>query len=393
MRKESVSMQAKPRLCVVSTTPLVIHFFIRPHMLALARHYDVTLVLNQNNDSYTAPLDLPITIHSVDMMREIAPKQDLRCLWQLYRLFRRQRYDQIWAVVPKAGLLSMVAGVLAGIKSRVFVFQGEVWMTRSGPMRWILKAVDWLTARCSTHVLAVSHSEQALLEQHGIVPPGRVNVLGAGSICGVSLERFRPDAAIRAAIRRDLNIPHDAVVALSLGRLKREKGVVELAQAFVQANPQTPLYLVYVGPDEGGISDQIRQAIAPVAERVRLVGYTARPEDYMAAADFVCLPSYREGLGMVVLEAAAVGIPAIGSRVSGISDAIAEDETGLMFPVRDVTALTHCLERITDDASLRRQLGQAARQRVASQFEQGAVVQAYVDYLLAALLESGIMLG
>lgn len=376
---------SKPRLCVVSTTPLVVHFFIRPHLVALAEHYDVTLVLNQNNDSYSAPLDLPVRMVSMGIMRNIAPWRDLISLWHLYHLFRQERFDQIWAVVPKAGLLSMVAGLAAGIRSRVFIFQGEVWATRRGFARMALKAIDRLIAWCSTDVLAVSLSEQDLLEREKIVPPGRLTVLGAGSICGVDLTRFAPNPAVRQRIREDLNIPADAVMALYLGRLKEEKGVIELVTAFARTNTQTPLYLVFVGPDEANITQRLQSMMPGIESRVRMLGYTAQPEHFMAAADFICLPSHREGFGMVVVEAAAAGAPAIGSKVTGVVDAIVENVTGLQFPVKDIGQISLAMARMTDDTELRRRLGQAAQARVAQLFEQGAVVQRYVTYLLGVL--------
>ena len=366
---------------MVLTTSLVVHFFLRPHLLALTAQYDVTLVLNRDSDSYAPLTDLPVRIISVGIMRTITPVQDLRCIWQLYRLFRRERFDQIWATVPKAGLVGMAAARLARIPSRVFVFQGETWATRQGVMRWILQAVDRLTVSCSTHLLAVSHSERQLLEDERIVPCGQVQVLGAGSICGVDLQRFKPDADVRAAIRAGLNIPADGVVALYLGRLKAEKGVHELSAAFAQVQTAQPLYLLYVGPDEEDIAAQLAQD----HPRIRMVGYTNRPQDYMAAADFICLPSHREGFGMVIIEAAACGIPAIGSHVSGVSDAIAQDVTGLQFPVGNVEQLAAALTRMTDDRQLRQRMGDAARARVVQLFEQGTVVDRYIRYFVDAL--------
>ena len=381
----STTLGSRPKLCVVSTTPLVIHFFIRPHLEALAQGNDVTLVLNLGNDTYAAPLQVPARIISMGIMRTITPWQDVKCIWQLYRLFRREKFDQIWAVVPKAGLLSMVAGWLARVPCRVFIFQGEIWATRRGVMRRILQGVDRLTAWCSTHLLAVSATERQVLEAENIVPPGRIQVLGAGSICGVDLNRFKADEAMRKHIRHQLNIPPQAVVALFLGRLKEEKGVLELVAAFARTRTANPLYLVFVGPDEAGITPRLQALTADHQDRVRMVGYTAQPEHYMAAADFICLPSHREGFGMVIIEAAGLGIPAIGTRVSGVSDALAEDETGLMFPVGDVAQLTTAMERLTDDADLRRKLGLAARARVARDFDQTTVVSRYVEYLRRAV--------
>ena len=379
-------MQSKPRVCVVTTTPLIVHFFIRPHLLALARRCDVTLVLNMGNDTYAPPMDLPVRVISVGMMRTLAPIRDLVCFYRLYRLFRREKFDQIWALVPKAGLLGMAAGRLAGVPSRVFVFQGEPWVTRSGIFRWILKTADRITAVCATHLLAVSSSEKRLLESENVVAAGRLQVLGCGSICGVNLARFKPNGTIGSAVRAELNIPPDAAVAIFIGRMKREKGVLDLCEAFSAMGSEAGLHMVFVGPDEDGIAPQMDERLRGCASRARRVGFTSEPERYIAAADFICLPSHREGFGMVVIEAAAMGIPAIGSQVSGVSDAIVDGVTGLQFEVGNVEQLAEALLRLAKDAVSRREMGKAARARAAEKFEETSVVERYISFLADARL-------
>jgi glycosyltransferase involved in cell wall biosynthesis len=380
------SMQSKPRVCVVSTTPLIIHFFIRPHLLALAERCDVTLILNMDNDTYAPPMNLPVRIISIGIMRNLAPIRDFICLYRLYRLFKQEKFDQIWAVVPKAGLLAMVAGRLAGVPSRVFVYQGEPWVTRTGIFRWILKTADRITATCATHLLAVSASEKQLLESQNVVAAGRLQVLGCGSICGVNLVRFERNETTRHEVRAELNIPMDAVVAVFIGRMKREKGVLDLCEAFSRIAKDTRLHLIFAGPDEDGIGPEMDARLQGCASLVRQVGFTSAPERYIAAADFICLPSHREGFGMVVIEAAAAGIPAIGSRVSGVSDAIVDGVTGLQFEVGNVRQLAEALTRLSDDAVLRRKMGNAARARAAGQFEQNTVVERYISFLADARL-------
>jgi glycosyltransferase involved in cell wall biosynthesis len=379
-------MQSKPRVCVVTTTPLIVHFFIRPHLSALARQCDVTLILNMGNDTYAPPMNLPVQVISLGIMRALAPIRDFVCLYRLYLLFRREKFDQIWALVPKAGLLAMLAGRMAGVPSRVFVFQGEPWATRSGIFRWILKTADRITAACATQLLAVSSSEQQLLESENVVETGRLRVLGCGSICGVDLDRFKQNDATRRDVRTELSIPPDAIVAIYIGRLKREKGVLDLCDAFSRMGNETRLHAVFVGPDEDGIGPQMDARLRQCESRVRRVGFTPQPERFIAAADFICLPSHREGFGMVIIEAAAMGIPAIGSQVTGVSDAIIDGKTGLQFEVGNVPQLTKALIRLANDAVLRREMGDAARTRVAEKFEQKLVVERYITFLAESRL-------
>lgn len=242
--------------------------------------------------------------------RKIAPWRDLRALVALFRLFERERFDIVISVVPKAGLLGMLAAFLLRVPRRVHIFQGEVWASRRGPMRWLLKRLDGLTARLATHVLAVSESERSFLEQEGVAPVGKLQVLGAGSICGVETSRFQPDAVARARVRAELGIPESAVLCIFLGRLTEDKGVLELAHAFAQSATTHPaLWLLLVGPDEEDMQVRLRALVPPEqASRMLIRPFANEPQQMLAAADFLCLPSYREGFGMAILEAAAAGI-------------------------------------------------------------------------------------
>lgn len=375
------------KICVLAATPLTVHFFLKPHLIALSHHFDVTLACNSKNDAYLPPLDLPVHQIAVGLARKIAPLQDLITLFELYRLFRRERFDLVVSVVPKAGLLGMLAALLVGVPYRVHIFQGEVWASRRGLMRGLLKAMDRVIAKSATHVLAVSQSERQFLEEQGVARSGRVRVLGSGSISGVDMARFRPDPEARSSLRKECAIPDDAVVCLFLGRLTADKGVFELVQAFaLSGEKNSKLWLVLVGPDEEGVSQQIRSTLkGETARRMLVEGFTHTPERYIAAADFLCLPSYREGFGMVVIEAAAAGIPSVGSRIYGVSDAIVEDETGLLVPPGDATQLAAALSRLAGDEALRSRLALAGRTRVENEFKQEKVVAGYVNYFQGLL--------
>lgn len=370
------------KMCVLAATPLSIHFFLKPHLIALSQHFDVTLACNPKNDAYLPPLDLPVRQVSVGIARKISPLRDLLTLFELYRLFRLEHFDLVVSVAPKAGLLGMVAAALAGVPRRVHVFQGEVWASKRGPMRTLLKTMDRIVAGLATHVLAMGPGERRFLEEQGVTWPGQVKVLGSGSISGVDLVRFRPNPEARVSLRKAHGIPDDAVVCLFLGRFTADKGVFDLVRAFALCGEKTPkLWLIMVGPDEENVGPQLRSALNGETSRRMLVdGFTDTPERYLAAADFLCLPSYREGFSVVVIEAAAAGIPTIGSRIYGVSDAIVEGETGLLVAPGNVPQLAAAISRLAEDGALRARLTSAGRMRVEKEFEQKKVVAGYADF-------------
>ena len=374
--------EQRPKMCVLTTTPLVVHFFLKPHLRELARHFDVMLACNFLSDSYLSRLDLPVVEVSVSLERRIVPWRDLLALFELFQLFRRERFDIVVTVVPKAGLLGMFVAWTLRVPRRVHIFQGEVWASRRGPVRWLLKWADGLTARLATHVLAVSSSERNFLEREGVVSLNKAQVLGEGSICGVDTAKFRADPSARAKVRVKLGIPDDAVICIYLGRLTTDKGILDLAQAFARvAANRSELWLLLVGPDEERMNSRLCELVPEqIQSRMVIRGFTEKPEEFLAASDFLCLPSYREGFGMVILEAAAVGIPAIGTRIHGITDAIEEGRTGRLVPVGDVDALTEALTQCCEQPGERRRFGAAAQKRVTSLFEQKIVVDRYVEY-------------
>ena len=379
---------APARVALVVTSTLVVRWFLLDHIRTLARSFAVTLIVN--NDAPELAALLPCRILSLRLERDIAPLADLRALTWLWRHFRAERYQLVHTLTPKAGLLGMLAARLAGVPCRLHTFTGQVWATRRGPMRTLLKTADRVISASATHLLADSFSQRDFLVAQGIVDPAKANVLGQGSVSGVDATRFRPDATKRGQLRAELAIPDAATVFLYLGRLKRDKGVLDLARAFALCSDDTSQSrLLLVGPDEDGLLPEVERICSACRSHLHVAGYSGEPERYLAASDVLCLPSYREGFGLVIIEAAAAGLPAIGSRIYGITDAIVEAETGLLFEAGDVRQLAQSLRTLAGDANLRRRMGQSARERALRDFAQAQLTAALLAHYRQILARTG----
>lgn len=368
-------------ICIVAAAPITLKFFLIGHIRALAERADVTLVADFTPADDDFPWPKNVCRIRLPIQRRIALYSDGTNLWSLFRLFRRRAFDIVQSVTPKAGLLAMAAAWMAKCPRRIHWFTGQVWVTRAGLMRSMLKSADRMTARLATQVLVDSASQRAFLIAQGIVQAPKSAVLARGSICGVDSARFRPDAVARERVRRRHGIAADAVVFLYLGRINRDKGLLDLAHAFAEVGAQhRNAHLLLVGPDEDNLRAALTGAAAACAARMHSAALTDRPQEYFAAADVFCLPSYREGFGTTIIEAAAAGVPAIGSRIYGITDAIVEGETGLLFEAGNVKQLAQRMRTLAGDASLRRRMGQSAEERAARDFSSALVTAALVEY-------------
>lgn len=375
------------KICLATTSPLIVNFFLVPYINALKTRYQVALAVNTAEDT-PLPDNLGIEVLPVAIERKIAPRQDLSALLELRRLFVARQFNAVHSFSPKAGLLCTLAGRSARVPVRIHTFTGQIWATRRGPMRFLLRSADRATARAATHLLADSSSQRDFLVQNGIVrDPTRCRVLGAGSVSGVDTARFRPDSEVRGKVRSKHGISEDSVTFLFLGRLTRDKGVLDLARAFAALPARGAATLMIVGPDEDDLRPEVELICRDKGKNLVFAGYTRTPEHYLAAADVLCLPSYREGFGTAIIEAAAAGIPAIGSDIYGIRDAVVADRTGLLHPPGDIGAIGDAMERMLADPALRLSLGRAAKDRAIAEFSESRLTEALLDFYREVLGE------
>lgn len=376
----------RPRVAWVMHSVFNAKFFLVPHLRMLGEEHEVLLYLRNDAPEILANLDIPARVVEIPIVRHVDPLADLKALWVLYRALRRDRPDLVHSTTAKGGLIGMLAAFFARVPRRVHTFQGEAWPHFTGVKRWLFKALDRLVVWLATEVTVVSASERDFLRDQGVLPRNRGLVLGSGSICGVDLERFYPDAEKRAAKRAELGYVDGDFVILYLGRLQRDKGLHILDAALQQltARSDQPIHLLAVGPDEDGLGEGL---VRTFGAGVQVLPYTDKPEDFIAAADILVLPSFREGFGMVLIEAAAMGVPSVASRIYGITCAVAEDQTGLLFDVGDPQAMADAMERLLTDGGLRRRLGENGINRTRAEFDQKVVIEHFRQFYRAQLAE------
>jgi glycosyltransferase involved in cell wall biosynthesis len=309
----------------------------------------------------------------------------MSALLRLFLVFRRRRFHIVHSTTPKAGLLCALAGWAAGVPIRLHTFTGQTWVGLSGPLRRLALGADRIIGALNTRCYADSESQCRFLVAEGIVPAARIGVIGQGSLAGVDLARFDPERwgpSDKEALRQAIGLPEKSRVIVYVGRITRDKGIGELLEAFatlVADGYDADLLLVGPVDDEHGGAEAFSLSRLAAQPRVYPLGYTDCPEQYLALADFLCLPSYREGFGTVVIEAAALGVPTVGSRIYGLMDAVVDGVTGMLVPPRDAVALADAMRRLLDAPERLAEMGRAARQRCRAEFDAEVVNRRLAD--------------
>ena len=370
-------------LAIIATSPLVIKHHLPSIVDALRKQYSVIVMINMS-ESIDSIQGLPDGVLYLDtkMERKIDLLADIRTAFLLFKYLKREGVSIVYSVSPKAGLLGMCVSRILKIPIRIHTFTGQVWQTKTGLLRILLKIFDKIIYRFSTKVIVDSRSQRLFLLQHKVISQERSIVIGSGSLGGVNTKLFSPNTINRSAIRQKMSVGLGNIVYLFVGRLDVDKGILELVEAYSEVSKKvsnTSLWLV--GPAETDI-DVLLDLIKKLnIKSILFIPYTTAPETFMAAADVFCLPSRREGFGTVIIEAAACGIPAIGSRIYGLTDAIVDEETGFLVDMGDINALSEKMILLGSDDSLRKRLGDTAMKRANSLYSQEIVVQGLLDFI------------
>lgn len=368
-----------PLLVHVTTVPLSLLFLRGQIGYMRARNYEIHAVSSPGAELALFAAEEGVIAHPIPMLRRISPLRDLVSIGRLIKLFRRLRPTIAHGHTPKGGLVSMIAARIAGVPVRVYHMRGLPLEGAHGLARALLWCSERVACSLAHRVIAVSESVRAIAIRQSICAADRIVVFQHGSGNGVDAAgRYAPlGAESRATMRAELHIADDAFVIGFVGRLVRDKGLVELYGAWQSIRAQRPeAELLLIGPWEERDplpADVVSGLIAD--PRVHITGMRDDVRELYGAMDVVALPTYREGFPNVALEAAAMQLPIVATRVTGCVDAVVDGVTGLLVPAKDAQALGGGLLRYAADADLARRHGHAARVRVLREFRPQAIWQ------------------
>jgi glycosyltransferase involved in cell wall biosynthesis len=339
-----------------------------------------------------------VEVHGVEMPRAITPLRDLGAIRSICQVFREIRPHIVHSHTPKAGLLGTIAARISGVPVRIYHIHGLPLITATGVKRSLLGMSERTSSRLATQVLCVSNSVREVAVRDGLCPTDKVKVLLSGSINGIDSDgKFNPEdypENLRIEVRERYGIPPEAVVIGFVGRIVRDKGVIELAEAWRRLRESNPgLHLVIVGAPEP--QDPVPQDVEDALRsdpRVHMLGLQFDMPPIFRAMDMLVLPTYREGFPLVPMEAAAMGLPVVATRVPGCFDAVVDGVTGTLVPARNTEALAEVINCYVNSPELRKHHGLAGRARMRESFRQEDMWQAvFEEYKrLLALAGTGL---
>lgn len=325
-----------------------------------------------------------VQFHAIPMRRTIAVFRDLKSLRGWVSFLKEQRPHVLFFATPKASLLASVAGFFAGVPHRIYGLWGLRSETAKLATRTLLIGAERLTSFASTAIIAVSPSLRSVYLQDKFANPNKVFVLGNGGSKGVDLEVFSQAGAKRAPNQKNLakNIGLVASVPVIglFGRLNSDKGLFVLSEALQMLSPSCgPFQILVVGPNESTVD--IHNLLSAGNRRVVHVPEAEDLARFYSLVDFLCLPTMREGLPNVVLEAGAMGIPSITTNATGAVDSVEHMVSGIIVQKASARDLARNIEILVNNEALRRKLGRQARGWVSNRFDSRTVVELHADYL------------
>lgn len=370
---------SKPKLIRVTTVPISLEKLLGKQLSFMDQHFDLKAVSADAPALSEVGKKLGVKTYPVEMTRQITPVQDLKALWKMYRFLKLERPSVIHSHTPKAGLVSMLAAKLAGVPHRLHTVAGLPLMEAQGLKRKILMLVEELTYAAATHVYPNSKGLSDFILENKLTKGTKLKVIANGSSNGIDTTYFDKDNLDQNdlfVLKKNLNIEDDDKVFIFVGRLVGDKGLNELIDAFdeiARNNTNTKLILV------GTFEDELDPLQRSTLEKIKLnsniinVGWQTDVRPYLAIADILTFPSYREGFPNVVMQAGAMGLASIVSNINGCNEIIIENKNGLIIPVKNKKALAEAMQKLLNDQVLLNSLKTNARPLIVDRYQQQVI--------------------
>lgn len=365
-----------------STVALSLDFLLKGQLAFLNQYFEVIAVSGEDEHLRAVAQREEVRTIPLQMQRTISPLKDLVSLWQLYWLFKKEQPQIVHSITPKAGLLSMIAAKLAGVPVRIHTFTGLIFPSKKGVLQRLLIAMDRVLCYCATQVYPEGEGVRNDLIHYKITSKP-LKVIASGNVNGIDTAYFSKEQVScqeQQKLKKELGINENDFVFIFVGRLVGDKGINELVSAFSQL-PTSNSRLLLVGPFESDLDPLQSNTLNEIQSNPNIitVGFQTDVRLYYSIADCLVFPSYREGFPNVVLQAGAMGLPAIVTDINGSNEIIVDGENGIIIPAQNTIALQEAMLRMIPKGAFYNQLQQNARKMIVSRYEQKVVWEAILE--------------
>lgn len=370
-----------PKLLRITTVPISLHLLLAGQFRFMREQGFDVYTMSASGKEVSEVLKEGVAHIAIPFTRKITPFQDLRCLFMLMKFIRKERPDIIHTHTPKAGLLGMLAARICNVPVRMHTVAGLPLMEASGLKRFILEFTEAITYACATNVYPNSAGLKRFIEKHFGIKAPKLKVIAKGSSNGIDTGYFSATDELKAqaeSIRQQHKIARTDLVFCFIGRVVRDKGIVELIQAFKArrnsndspGHKMSGMKLLIVGNFEEDLDPLPADDMEFLNSDpdVILAGFQRDVRTWLLASDVFVFPSYREGFPNVVMQASLLEVPCIVSDINGCNEIITANETGLLVPAKNPDALAAAMGQLAGDSSMRQQFGKAAREFVAANY-------------------------
>jgi len=380
-----ISGKSKQKLIRITTVPLSLKTLLKGQSRFMSSYYEVIGIASAGKELSDVNLDEGIRVLPVEMTRKISPVKDLKSLYELYRILKREKPFIVHSHTPKAGIISMLAAKFAQVPFRLHTVAGLPLMEATGNKRKLLDFVEKLTYQCATNVYPNSKGLYDFIVANKFADKTKLKVLANGSSNGINTNYFDSNlisSEHKTLLIEYLNISPTDFVFIFVGRLVADKGINELIKSFNAISENyNNAKLILVGSFEEELDPLNSDTLQIINENLNIlsVGFQQDVRSYFAISDCLVFPSYREGFPNVVMQAGAMGLPSIVSDINGCNEIIEEGINGVIVPVKDDYALYNSMERMINDRDWNISLRKKSREMIVSRYDQTVIWNAILD--------------
>ncbi len=374
----------KVKIIRTATVPISINILLRGQLHFLNQYFEIIAVSCNGFELNEVREREGVAIKSIEMQRNISPIKDFFAFIKLYFYFKKEKPLIVHSITPKAGLLSMMAARLAGVPIRIHTFTGLIFPSRTGLMQKLLIKLDQILCACATNIFPEGQGVKKDLEHYKITNKP-LKVIANGNVNGIDTNYFSPTALPIESLNKlkeELQIKELDVVFVFVGRLVGDKGINELVASFQEiSQSKAKCKLVLVGSFESELDPLNAVTLSIINKNINIisVGFQQDVRPYLAIADVLVFPSYREGFPNVVIQAGAMGLPAIVTNINGCNEIIEEGKNGTIIPSKDEQQLEKAMLKMIDNQAYRLSLQQNSRPMICSRYEQQVVWEAILQ--------------